>query len=127
MRLAFLGTGAIARAHARRLRRYRDVELAFASRDPARAEAIARDLRGTAYGSYEAAIAAPEVDIVAVVTPPESHAELALRALAAGKHVVLEKPAVSRAAEVELLAAAARRTRATTRRSARRRSTSSQS
>jgi predicted dehydrogenase len=111
MRLAFLGTGAIARAHARRLRRHRDVELAFASRDPARAEAIARDFRGTAYGSYDAAIAAPEVDIVAVVTPPDSHAELALRALGAGKHVVLEKPALSRAAEVEQVAAAAARAR----------------
>ncbi|HZJ63090.1 MAG TPA: Gfo/Idh/MocA family oxidoreductase [Kofleriaceae bacterium] len=109
MRLVFLGTGAIARAHARRLRRHRNVELAFASRDPARAEAIAQALRGTAYPSYEAAIAAPEVDVVAVVTPPESHAELALRALAAGKHVVLEKPAVMRAAEAELVAAAAAR------------------
>lgn len=111
MKLAFLGTGAIARAHARRLRRHRDVELAFASRDPARADAIARELRGTAYGSYEAAITAPEVDIIAVVTPPESHAELALRALGAGKHVVLEKPALARAAEVQLVAAAAARAR----------------
>jgi predicted dehydrogenase len=109
MRLVFLGTGAIARAHARRLRRHRDIELAFASREPARADAIARELRATAYPSYGAAIAAPEVDIVAVVTPPESHAELALQALAAGKHVVLEKPAVLRAADAAEVAAAAAR------------------
>ena len=38
IRLAMLGCGAIARAHARRLRRYRDVHLGFASRDPAAAE-----------------------------------------------------------------------------------------
>jgi predicted dehydrogenase len=111
VRLAFLGTGAIARAHARRLRRYRDLELAFASRDPARAEAIARELRGTAYPSYDAAIAAPEVDIACVVTPPDSHAELALAALGAGKHVVLEKPALARAADAEAIAAAAARAR----------------
>jgi predicted dehydrogenase len=103
----FLGTGAIARGHARRLRRYPDVELAFASRDPARAAAIARDLGGTAYPSYAAALAAPEVDIAAIVTPPDAHAELALAALAAGKHVVLEKPAVRRAADVDRVAAAA--------------------
>lgn len=109
MRLVFLGTGAIARAHARRLRRYRDVELAFASREPARAEAIARDLGGASYPSYDAALNASGVDIVAVVTPPESHAELALAALAAGKHVVLEKPALLRAADVDQVAAAAAR------------------
>jgi len=109
VRLVFAGTGAIARAHARRLRRYRDVELGFASRDPARAAAIARELGGTAYPSYAAAIAAPEVDILAVVTPPDSHAELALAALAAGKHVVLEKPALLRAADVDPLAEAAAR------------------
>lgn len=109
MRLAFLGTGAIARAHARRLRRHRDVELGFASRDPARAHAIAAELGGASYASYDAAIAAPGVDIVAVVTPPDSHAELAVQALAAGKHVVLEKPALLRAAEVDRVAAAAAR------------------
>lgn len=109
MKLVFLGTGAIARAHARRLRRYRDVELGFASREPARAQAIARDLGGTSYASYDAAIGAPGVDIVAIVTPPDSHAELALGALAAGKHVVLEKPALLRAAEVDQVAAAAAR------------------
>ena len=109
MRLVFLGTGAIARAHAKRLRRYRDLELAFASRDPARAEAIARDLGGASYPSYDAAINTPDVDIVAVVTPPDSHAELTLSALAAGKHVVLEKPAFLRAADVDQVAAAAAR------------------
>lgn len=111
MKLAFLGTGAIARAHARHLRRHRDVELAFASRDPARADALARDLRATAYASYDAALAAPDVDIIAVVTPPDSHAELALAALAAGKHVVLEKPAFARAADAARVAAAAARAR----------------
>jgi predicted dehydrogenase len=111
VRLVFAGTGAIARAHARRLRRHRDVALGFASRDPARAEALARDLGGTAYPSYAAAIAAPDVDIVAIVTPPESHAELALAALAAGKHVVLEKPAFLRAADADEIAAAAARAR----------------
>lgn len=109
MRLVFAGTGAIARAHARRLRRHPDVALGFASREPARADLLARELGGTAYPSYQAAIASRDVDVIAVVTPPDSHAELALAALAAGKHVVLEKPALLRASDVELVAAAARR------------------
>jgi predicted dehydrogenase len=111
VKLVFAGTGAIARAHARRLRRYGDFELGFASRDPARADALARNLGGTAYPSYQAAIAAPDVDIIAVVTPPDSHAELAMAALTAGKHVVLEKPALLRASDVDLVTAAAARAR----------------
>ncbi|HET9621670.1 MAG TPA: Gfo/Idh/MocA family oxidoreductase [Kofleriaceae bacterium] len=109
MRVVFLGTGKIARVHARRLRAYRDVELAFASRELARAEAIARELGGAAYPSYEAALAASDVDVVAIVTPPDSHQALALAALAAGKHVVLEKPAFLRAADADAVAEAAAR------------------
>lgn len=108
MRLAFLGCGKIAQAHAGRLRRHRrDVALGFASRDPARAQDFARRLGGEAYGSYEAALAAPGVDAVAVVTPPASHLPLTLAALAAGKHVVLEKPPLPRAADFDAVAAAA--------------------
>ncbi len=36
--------------------------------------------------------ALPKVDAVIIATPPSSHAELALRAVAAGKHVLVEKP-----------------------------------
>jgi UDP-N-acetylglucosamine 3-dehydrogenase len=110
IRLAFLGCGDIARAHARRLRRHRRaVALGFASRDPARARDFARRLGGESYASYDDAIAAPSVDVVAVVTPPSSHLPLALAALAAGKHVVLEKPPLPRAADFDALAAAADR------------------
>jgi predicted dehydrogenase len=102
IRLAFLGCGNVARAHAKRLRRHqRDVAVAFASRDAERAARFARELGGTAYASYDAALAADDVDAVAVVTPPSSHLDLALRALEAGKHVVLEKPALPRASDFD--------------------------
>jgi predicted dehydrogenase len=108
IRLVFLGCGKIARAHAKRLRRHRkDVEIGFASRDRARAEAFARELGGSAFGSYAEAIEATDVDAVAVVTPPSSHTELALAALAAGKHVVLEKPPAATASDLDRIAAAA--------------------
>jgi len=110
IRLAFLGCGKIARVHAKRLRRHRrDVEVAFASRDAERARRFASELGGSAYDSYEAAIAADDVDAVAVVTPPSSHLELTLAALAAGKHVVLEKPPLPRAADFAAVAEAAER------------------
>ncbi|MGH3136300.1 MAG: Gfo/Idh/MocA family protein [Gaiellaceae bacterium] len=53
-----------------------------------------------------------DVDIVVVVTPPDSHCELARRALEHGKHVVVEKPfAASRVEGEELVALAADRGR----------------
>jgi len=108
IRLAFLGCGRIAKAHAKRLRRHRaDVAIAFASRDGDRAQAFARELGGTAFTSYDEAIASSAVDAVAVVTPPTSHLDLALRALAAGKHVVLEKPPLQHAADFSRIADAA--------------------
>jgi len=109
IRVAMLGCGAVARAHAKRLRRYRDVSLGFASRDRARADAFAKELGGLAFASYDDAIAADDVDVIAVLTPPEQHLPLTLAALAAGKHVLVEKPAFPRAADVDTVAAAAAR------------------
>lgn len=55
-----------------------------------RAAAIARDARAT--GSIEAVLDADDVDAVVVATPAVTHAALARQALAAGKHVLVEKP-----------------------------------
>jgi UDP-N-acetylglucosamine 3-dehydrogenase len=111
IRLAFLGCGAVARAHARRLARHRaDVSLAFASRDRAKAEQYRGELGGVAaFASYEEAIGSADVDAVFVVTPPHLHLPLTLAALAAGKHVVVEKPPFPRAADFDTVAAAASR------------------
>jgi predicted dehydrogenase len=49
----------------------------------------------------------PSVDLVSVCTPTGSHVDLGLRALAAGKHVLVEKPVALRASEAERLAGAA--------------------
>jgi len=93
--LVFLGCGEAARTHSRTLARVDDrVRLRFASRDSARADALRQERGGVeAYGSYAAALEDPEVDVVFVVTPPATHLELVLRALEAGKDVIVEKPA----------------------------------
>jgi Oxidoreductase family, NAD-binding Rossmann fold len=44
----------------------------------------------TAYADLEDAL--PHVDAVIIATPPTSHASLAMKAIAAGKHVLIEKP-----------------------------------
>jgi predicted dehydrogenase len=56
----------------------------------------------------DAVLADPAVDVVSVCTPPFTHLDIGLRALAAGKHVVIEKPVAAAPAEVDQLAAAAK-------------------
>jgi predicted dehydrogenase len=51
------------------------------------------------FTDYRELIASPDVDAVAVVTPPVSHEEITLAALAAGKHVLCEKPMAMSTAE----------------------------
>ncbi|MEM9174545.1 MAG: Gfo/Idh/MocA family oxidoreductase [Myxococcota bacterium] len=58
-------------------------------------------------GSLEEALALPGVDAVAVSTPPHTHCELVLAAVAAGKHVVCEKPFAANAEEGRRMLAAA--------------------
>ena len=58
--------------------------------------------------SYEALVSDPGVDIVYVAAPHSEHARLGHLAIAAGKHVLIEKPIATSAREAEELAAAAR-------------------
>lgn len=60
------------------------------------------------YGSYDALLADPEVEIVYVATPHSLHAENTLAALQAGKHVLCEKPFTLNAAQAEQVIHAAR-------------------
>jgi len=59
------------------------------------------------YDDWQALIAAPNVDIVSIVTPPHLHAPIAIAALQAGKHVICEKPTALNVAEAEAMFAAA--------------------
>jgi predicted dehydrogenase len=95
VRLAFLGCGFITRVHSGHLRALGgEILPSYASRDSGRAAAYCREFSGAAsYGDYLAAIADPAIDAVVVAVPPRFHLDLTLRALAAGKHVLVEKPA----------------------------------
>ncbi|WP_197055608.1 Gfo/Idh/MocA family protein [Microbacterium sp. ZOR0019] len=61
---------------------------------------------------WRAVIARDDIDIVDIVTPGDSHAEIAIAALRAGKHVIVEKPLANTVAEAEEMAEAASAARA---------------
>lgn len=103
VRIAFLGCGYITRVHSAHLRRIRPLYApSYASRDRAKADEYCRRFGGTrSYGDYASAIADPSIDAVVIAVPPSYHLGLTLQALAAGKHVLVEKPAFPTMADYE--------------------------
>ena len=94
VRIAFLGCGFITRVHSRHLQALGLFEPSYASRDAAKAAAFSARYGGScSYSDYAAALADPKVDAVVIAVPPYLHLDLTLQALAAGKHVLVEKPA----------------------------------
>ncbi len=88
-----LAPGRIARSFASDLGLVPDAELvATGSRSQERAAAFAAEFGGAAYGSYEELLADPAIDVVYVASPHSFHDEHTRMALAAGKHVLCEKP-----------------------------------
>lgn len=88
-----VGTGFGVLTHLRAMRAAGIEVLALVGRDGAKAHDRAQRF-GVPLGTddLDAALALPGVDIVAVATPPHTHASIVLAAVAAGKHVVCEKP-----------------------------------
>ena len=114
LRLAFLGCGFITRVHSRNLRRLgrQHIVASYASRDRAKAQAYRERYGGAAaYGGYDAALADPDIDAVLIAVPPLFHLDLTVRALEAGKHVLVEKPAFPSLREYEEARAARDRAR----------------
>jgi predicted dehydrogenase len=113
IRWGILGPGRIARVFAPEVKAVPDAELvAVASRNEQHARAFA-DQFGIpkCHSTLEGLLADPEVDAVYIGLPNPLHAQWAIRALEAGKAVLLEKPFTVNAAEARALVATARRER----------------
>ncbi|NIZ90204.1 aldo/keto reductase [Kineococcus rubinsiae] len=110
VRWAVLGPGAIARRFVSQLPASRSGRLvAVGSSDPARAQALATETGpDVRTGTYDEVLADPEVDAVYVSTVHTTHARLALAAVRAGKHVLVEKPLAPNAGSVMAVVDAAR-------------------
>jgi predicted dehydrogenase len=88
-----------------------DVELhTICGRDPAGVEAARKQFGWqNASTDWRAVINSPEIDIVDINTPNDSHAEIAIAAAQAGKHVLCEKPLALTVKQCEAMVAAAKK------------------
>ena len=103
-----VGTGFGCITHVRALRAAGFAVRALVGRDPDRTRERARRFEvPQALTSFADALALPGVDAVAIATPPHTHGALALEAIAAGKHVLCEKPFARDTAEATRMLAAA--------------------
>ena len=94
-KIALVGAGVIGTHHGLVISQLVDrVELvAVVDVHPERAEQVVAERGGKAFTSLTEALAAVPIDIVVVCTPTGRHGEVAIEALEAGKHVIIEKPA----------------------------------
>jgi predicted dehydrogenase len=108
LRVAVAGAGFIGVVHALAARRAGAHLVGVAASSAASAQNAAQVLGAErAFADAEALVVAPDIDVVHICTPNHLHAPLARAALAAGKHVICEKPlAVDAAQAAELVEAA---------------------
>jgi myo-inositol 2-dehydrogenase / D-chiro-inositol 1-dehydrogenase len=110
--LAFglIGYGAWGKCHAEAIRHSADCKLTAvcARTDAARAQAR-RDTGATIYVDYRELVRLPELDVVDIVAPNYLHEQMAVAALEAGKHVLLEKPMATALSSCDRIIDAARR------------------
>jgi predicted dehydrogenase len=92
--MGLIGPGFVAEHHIDAVRRLGDVDvLAIAGSAQNSAEKKASEWKvETAYGSYQALLADPRIEVVHNTTPSYLHLEVSLAALRAGKHVISDKP-----------------------------------
>ncbi len=110
LRFGILGAANIARQFTRGVAGSALVAVAaVASRKAETARAFADELGiPHAHASYEALLADPQIEAVYIPLPNDLHAEWAVKACAAGKHVLCEKPLAVRVVDAQAMLAAAR-------------------
>lgn len=108
--LCLVGCGMIGRVHAQACQKHQDIiELHVCDADETRAHALKDEFGATGVISdYNRALSDPTIDAVDLCLPHHLHAELALSAFEAGKHVLLEKPIANSLAEADAIIGAAR-------------------
>jgi len=101
-RVAVIGCGAWGTQHARVYQELDSTELAaVCDLDEARAKTVADRYGVDAYTEYGRLLERRDVEAVSICTPTVTHAEVALWAIEAGKHILIEKPMTNLVSEAE--------------------------
>jgi predicted dehydrogenase len=108
--VAFIGAGVVAEMHGRGLAATSGARL-IGVFDPmaARAKKITAKFGGRFYGSLDELLGEKDVQAVHVLTPTREHVPTALKAMRAGKHVLVEKPVAATTREIFRLQTAAQK------------------
>ncbi len=118
LRIGFLSTAGIGQKNWKAILNSGNcIVAAVASRDIKKSREFIRECQAensfdqipAAFGSYEELIASPEVDAIYIPLPTGLRKEFVLRAAAAGKHILCEKPCGANVAELEEMLAACRK------------------
>lgn len=109
--IAMIGCGGVTSSHLNAYRKARYPVIGFTDLDPARAESRREQFfpKARVYSSSSALLAECPASVVDIATHPEQRKQLIRDALAAGKHVLSQKPFVARLADGEKLVQAARK------------------
>jgi scyllo-inositol 2-dehydrogenase (NADP+) len=108
--IGYGGAFNMGRSHLNQMKAAGMVPTAVTEVDPARLKAATVDFPGIeTYPSVEAMLKKSPVDLVAIITPHNTHAPLALKCIKAGRHIVSEKPLAITTAEVDSMIAAAKK------------------
>ena len=109
-RLVLVGAGVIGKQHGQVIGQLGDrIDLvAVVDVQADRAEKVAAEHGAATFSSLTEALATVETDVVSICTPTGTHGPLAIEALRAGRHVIIEKPAEVTAARTDAIIAAQR-------------------
>ncbi len=104
IRFCLVGCGMISRFHAQAIQATDGAVLAgvYDPFQPAR-EKAAQEYRVPMFSTYEDVLADHQIDVLCILTPNGTHGSLAVQALHAGKHVVVEKPVAINRDDLDLL------------------------
>lgn len=109
LRFGLIGCGRVAPRHAESLLSLPGAQLvAVADVRESRAERFAAQYHAAAHTDYHALLAREDVDVVNICTPSGLHAQMAVEAMQAGKHVIVEKPIALTLHDADLMIGAAR-------------------
>ena len=90
---AIVGTGLISATHSEQISAIEGAKVvAVYSRKEEKAKSLAEKAGADWYTDYQEMLKRKEIDIVSIITPSGTHADMAIEAARAGKHVIVEKP-----------------------------------